>query len=558
MTLRTEQWPYQRGQLPTEATAEINPLLLRYKPTVVLLPASSVNLGTRPQALTRVNDARVAGDYFEFPGVDGYIDFGSAANVDPWTHTIVLVCMLDSFPNTSPIVVGYATTSTRRTIFYAATSLGDYNDIAICKADGVGSPGAVNTAFDISSITPVLGQRHQFVFKANGSTAASDGTGWLNGAKMASNIAGAAGSQSGNSVLGQAATGALTNDLDGRIYLFALFDSLLPDELCAAISADPSIVFDTRRLGVPKAAGGGPQTLTTTLAAAVQLANTLTAGMSAAVQQGNTTTAATAAAVQAAQTAQATLASAVSAAATATATLSAAVQAAPTASTTLAAAVQLARSATAALDLAVQAQGTATSAVSAQVQAASTVTASLAAQVQVGTSVSLSASAAVLASALATASADVAVQVGRTASAGMSAALAAAQTAAAVVAAAVQAARTASAGIDAQVQSGTSVSIALQAALQAAAQATASVAAAIAQAASASAALGAAVAVQRVVSAAMESAVRYGRVGVGAMSAYISDPAATFYPAAAIRTLRVRAENRLLAIPPEFRTLIIK
>ena len=557
MTLRTEQWPYQRGQLPTEATAEINPLLLRYKPTVVLLPASSVNLGTRPQALTRVNDARVAGDYFEFPGVDGYIDFGSAANVDPWTHTIVLVCMLDSFPNTSPIVVGYATTSTRRTIFYAATSLGDYNDIAICKADGVGSPGAVNTAFDISSITPVLGQRHQFVFKANGSTAASDGTGWLNGAKMASNIAGAAGSQSGNSVLGQAATGALTNDLDGRIYLFALFDSLLPDELCAAISADPSILFDTRGIWVPKAAGG-PQTLTTTLTAAVQLANTLTAGMSAAVQQGNTTTAATAAAVQAAQTAQATLASAVSAAATATATLSAAVQAAPTASTTLAAAVQLARSATAALDLAVQAQGTATSAVSAQVQAASTVTASLAAQVQVGTSVSLSASAAVLASALATASADVAVQVGRTASAGMSAALAAAQTAAAVVAAAVQAARTASAGIDAQVQSGTSVSIALQAALQAAAQATASVAAAIAQAASASAALGAAVAVQRVVSAAMESAVRYGRVGVGAMSAYISDPAATFYPAAAIRTLRVRAENRLLAIPPEFRTLIIK
>lgn len=276
-------------------------------------------------------------------------------------------------------------------------------------------------------------------------------------------------------------------------------------------------------VGVWEFASGGPATITatTSLTAAIQLAQQLSASTSVAVQASRSVSTTVQTAVQAATAASAQLDAAVAQARTATASLEVAVRAAATETASLQPVVQDSAQQTASLQAAVQQARTATAALDLAAQAAAQQTATLAAYVQAGSSLAASANAAVQAAAQDTASASVAVQSTVTSTASLAAAIATARTASTSLEAAVQAAQSAIAGLSAQVQAGATTVAALDAAVRAAAQASSAVQAAVAVVTTTSAGLNAAVAMQRAVSAAADAAIFVRRIASAAMSAYI-------------------------------------
>lgn len=238
---------FPRDRYGLVSPRRIAPQWLAFRPRVVIAAASPRLSLLGAQALSFANDAAVLRDYFEFPGVNGYVEASGSGTVDPWSHTVLCVCQLDAFPASGYAQIGgYPTTSTRRGIIYAQSDA-NYTDVCWGKSDGAGSPGATGTKYSLSGIASVTGARHQFVLRGNGATNGTGGSGWCNGRPLTASGGGQFGSASGNATLGQLSTAGGANDFDGRIWLFALFDSRLPDGACQQLSARPERLLAKRR-----------------------------------------------------------------------------------------------------------------------------------------------------------------------------------------------------------------------------------------------------------------------------------------------------------------------
>lgn len=341
-----------------------------------------------------------------------------------------------------------------------------------------------------------------------------------------------------------------TRSFNGLVHYGAVWNrALLPDEV-ARLAADPLLIFEPQRRLVVLGAGGGgatPQTLSSSLSLAVQVARSATASLGLAVQAPASATASVTLAVQQALTAQASLGTAVQLARTAAASLDTAVQTARSASTGTSLAVQAPASAVLSADIAVQQASSASASVDAYVQAATQLVASLDLLVQEGHALSVALEVAVQAARTGTSSVDLAVQAARAASTGVDTAVQQARSAAASVGLAVQAARAAGASVDLYVQAGFALVAGLDVAVRFAASAAASVDLAVATARSASVQIGAAVAVQQVLGAAMQAAVRASAVATCGVGLYVDDPAALVHSAAPL-VPRVQGAARRAAV----------
>jgi len=205
------------------------------------------------KSLTFANDATKRLEYFEFPGTNGYIDWGTGSQVAlKGAHTLLSVFELDSLASTYPVIASYECGDGRVTLF--VTSDATYSDLSWGKAN---ADSGSNTKFDIPG--SVTGVEHSIVLRGGGVSTMLNCTGWRNGAPMAASNSGVHGAQSGNNILGQASTSSLTFDFDGRMRVFALFDALLPEQLCKELSANPWQIFEPIDPWVPLAvvAGGG-------------------------------------------------------------------------------------------------------------------------------------------------------------------------------------------------------------------------------------------------------------------------------------------------------------
>lgn len=215
----------------------------QYAPTFVATPGAGAVVGG---PLSFVNDATVRADAFAFPGANGYIDFGSEARVNP-NHTVLCVCRLDNpFASSYPIVASYKGVglSTNFELFFSNQS--GYKDLAFVLSGGwakVCSLGSVG----------VTGVRHSTVVRYRYSGGLADI--WVGGAAMPTTTSGGTESITGNNVLGQQSPSRLSYDFVGAIWLFALFDSLLPDQACARLSANPWQLFAPQEIWVPRSSG---------------------------------------------------------------------------------------------------------------------------------------------------------------------------------------------------------------------------------------------------------------------------------------------------------------
>lgn len=211
---------------------------LQYKPQIVLLSdAGFHNLGLLPRTISRVNDVALRGGGYEFPGVNGYVGFGSGSLVARDAHTMLAVCQLDSFPSAYPIVASFAAGTTSRITCFFSTDV-SYSDFSY---GGTGGEGTAKVSLTGSG--PVLGTTRAIVVTRSGSTAAGHGF-FVNGTKLTASTSASHANRTGNNILGQADTANLTFDFDGRIRLFALFDAVLPDALALELAANPAALFD--------------------------------------------------------------------------------------------------------------------------------------------------------------------------------------------------------------------------------------------------------------------------------------------------------------------------
>ena len=208
-----------------------------YKPRVVLLPAAGArNLATN-SAAPFVNDAATLNGAFELPGANGYIDLGAGNLVAQDAHTMLAVCRLDSFPSAYPILASYNVVGgTGRVSCFFSTDA-TYSDFSFGSVLGGGT-----AKVSLTGSGPVLGTERAIVVVRSG-TAAANHKIFVNGTQITAATSGTHSAQSGNSVLGQASTSSLTNDFDGRIRVFVLFDAILPDAIARRLSENPWQVF---------------------------------------------------------------------------------------------------------------------------------------------------------------------------------------------------------------------------------------------------------------------------------------------------------------------------
>ena len=341
-----------------------------------------------------------------------------------------------------------------------------------------------------------------------------------------------------------------TRSFNGLVHYGAVWDRALSVDEVRLLSGDPLIIFEPQRIWVPVSAGGGgatPQTLSSSLSLAVQVARSATASLGLAVQAPASATASVTLAVQQALTAQASLGTAVQLARTAAASLDTAVQTARSASTGTSLAVQAPASAVLSADIAVQQASSASASVDAYVQAATQLVASLDLLVQEGHALSVAIELAVQAARTGTSNVDLAVQLARSAVAGVDVAVQQARSAAASVNLAVQAAVTAGASVDLYVQAGFAAVTGLDLAVRIASSAATAVDLAVATARSASVQIGAAVSVQQVLTAAMQAAVRASAAASCSVGLYVDDPGALVNSAPPI-VPRVQVSERRTAL----------
>jgi hypothetical protein len=219
----------------------ISNVFAQYQPKLVLLPIMlEANLGflsSIPVAFA--NDVSFATNAFNFPGVNGFISFGSDTTTPVNTYTILVVSQLLGFPTAFPSIAGFTTSAQRQSFIYSTNA--SFKDIAIGR---FGAVNATSAKFAFSTSEPVLGTVRNIVVKRNGTDLTASYTAWANGQSLArSGGGGFAADPGGLSCLGQYSSANLVNDFQGNMYLFALFNSALPDEYCLRLSLNPWQLF---------------------------------------------------------------------------------------------------------------------------------------------------------------------------------------------------------------------------------------------------------------------------------------------------------------------------
>lgn len=256
---------YSRILLPWDSqpqeVAEVAPEYLQYDPKIVLLPAAFYkNLGRGSNSPSAANDVTVRAGSFRFPGVNGYIDLGSDTNTPIGSYTILAVSRLDSFPSAYPALVSFTTTSTKQICFYSNDA--NYLDLCVGSFSALSSEAA---RFSLSGTGPVLGTRRNLVVRRSSASAlTSSFTAWANGTALTRSSPGAGfgADPGGNSAIGQNSSTSTTNDFVGDLWLFALFNKALPDQVCQELSANPWQLFAPQSIWVPVNTGGGGTTYT--------------------------------------------------------------------------------------------------------------------------------------------------------------------------------------------------------------------------------------------------------------------------------------------------------
>lgn len=229
-----------------QGVVQIAPQWSASKPLLVALPSYGGLAMLGGRTLTFANDSKIACGAYTFPGSNGYVDLGSG-NVTPTTvHTMLLVTQCDAIGSSQfAIAADYNASGKRYTAFFSNYT--GYTDVGLGERN-TGSSGPRTQQFALTSVG-VLGTRHSFVARHTGSGMDA----WRDGRKLSPASNNPYGSSSGNSVLGQASPSSLSNDFVGRIWVFALFNSLLTDFECEILSADPWSLFAPPRILMPRA-----------------------------------------------------------------------------------------------------------------------------------------------------------------------------------------------------------------------------------------------------------------------------------------------------------------
>lgn len=281
--------------------ATIGPWWMPYKPTLLLTGGVPRNLirGTST-SVTYGNDAVTRGGAFEFPGVSGYVNIGSAEFfVSKNYYTVVMDVVCDALPDQYGLLFSLGHTEGRTTAFLS-NNTPTYRDVNFGDAGS-----ATNTGFTLP--VSVTGQRLRLVLRKSG-TGQSNHDAWCNGIKLTQQSTGSFGSPTGDSVIGNSSTSATTQELDGRVGFFAILDGLLPDSACAILSDNPSRLLSrqyARRVWAPGASGTTNATITA--AALAFSAQTLTGSSVAATTPAAAALAFTASAITGGSTAAAAI-----------------------------------------------------------------------------------------------------------------------------------------------------------------------------------------------------------------------------------------------------------
>jgi hypothetical protein len=226
---------------------------LAYKPEVVVMGGAGLrNLAQSGSAISLGNDARIHGGSFVFPGADGYVNIGSGLlPITTNAHTMVCVCRLDRLQTAYALLASYSTNGVERVSCFFSSDA-SYADFSVGTANS-----ALTTKASLGQSGPVLNTWRTIVMVRTANTSAGHAL-FVNGKKLVTSASGAHAAASGDSVIGQAGTASVTNDFNGLVKVFALFDSVMPDDVALKLSADPwSLVGNQRRIWVPVSAGGG-------------------------------------------------------------------------------------------------------------------------------------------------------------------------------------------------------------------------------------------------------------------------------------------------------------
>jgi hypothetical protein len=211
--------------------AQIAAEFLPYNPRIVALPCTGTN-GIDGTVFQAVSGA-TRGINYQFNGLGGYYDMGSAASVPRAAYTFMLVSRAAAFPNQYMAPVGIQTDEGTGAMAIYSTNA-TYSDITIGQ-EGIGE------AFVLTALGPVLGTWHNLVYTRNGRYA--QGNLFCNGQRVTRKGTASLGALSGNSALGQASPTLTSYPFNGDIALFVLFSGILPDALAQTLSANPWAVL---------------------------------------------------------------------------------------------------------------------------------------------------------------------------------------------------------------------------------------------------------------------------------------------------------------------------
>jgi hypothetical protein len=224
-----------------QGPVSISNVYSQYSPKLVLLPATRVqNLGFLTLPVTIANDANVGANSFNFPGVDGFVGFGTDTTTPQDSYTILAVAKTVAFVATTPRIASFITSGTRQVCVFS--SLATFLDMSIGRAAATAAQAA---RFAFPTSEPVLNTTRNIVVKKNGGDLTASWTAWANGESLVRSAPGGtfAADPGGGSVIGITSSTTLTNEFVGNVYLFALFNSALPDEYCLRLSINPWQLF---------------------------------------------------------------------------------------------------------------------------------------------------------------------------------------------------------------------------------------------------------------------------------------------------------------------------
>lgn len=234
----------------------INPELIKYKPTVLVLPQSPRLNPLRNRVITPQGGVAIRGSGFDFDGTDDYLDLGNIAVANHSAHTVVCISLLRSFTVPYPVLFNYLTTGGggRRKIFYSDQF--GYSDIEIGSHGQFGGGFDDVANFNIAAVTSVTNSWHRFVFRFAGTTNTSLSA-WCNGRELTRSGGAGTNTQTGDNCIGRSSTNDASNHFSGIVKFLLVFDSILPEALCREISAAPYSCFSPLGIFHFFSVGGG-------------------------------------------------------------------------------------------------------------------------------------------------------------------------------------------------------------------------------------------------------------------------------------------------------------